>query len=136
MADGLSPREVADIQNTAAKKQAEDAAQIVRDKEKEEQRAIASETMHKMVFDIIELTDFYGDDVIVWVYTDQNTRDLRHNQPVIVMVLWPRPQCAPKFPGTRGGSCRKLGVRFERLVRPLLEEREGLVRHRKDKVAP
>lgn len=104
------------IINMAEQKRIENLSKQVIDKNKELQRELASKTLGKMVIDIIELTDEYGDSVLVWVYVDQGTRDLVQNQKVIVMILWPTPACHPKFiERGEGNSCKKLGVRFEEL---------------------
>lgn len=102
-----------EMEAIAQRKKAENLAQLVVDKEKDRQRELASNTMGKIVFDIIEFEDFHGDAVIVWVYAEKATRDLRVGQEVIAMILWPSPMCHPKFKEDDNGFCRKLGVRFE-----------------------
>lgn len=100
-----------ELEALAIRKRAEDEAKKIKDKGKEQQRELASQTLTKMVFDIIEMSDKYGDDVIIWVFTDQGTRDLRPNQKVVIMVVWPSPMCHPRFTN-ESGACTKLGIRF------------------------
>lgn len=105
-----------DAEAVARQKQAENDAQFVVDNDKTRQRKLAADTLGKVVFDIIDFHDNYGDDLLIWVYVEAGTRDLRPSQKVIAMVLWPSPTCHPKFAQPEGSACRKLGVRFEELT--------------------
>lgn len=107
--------DVTKVEASMAAKKAQDMSTLVLDKNKDRQRELASQTLGKKVFDIIELDDKFGDPALVWVYADANTRDLAPNQTVIAMVLWPSPTCHPSFGSKEGSSCTKLGILFEEL---------------------
>lgn len=109
----MDPKE---IESVITRKRAEDIAKLVVDKDKDRQRELASQTMNKKVFDIVELEDRYGDPVLVWVFSQEGTKDLKEGNKVVLLVLWPYPTCHPSESFDRGGACTKLGVRFHEAV--------------------
>lgn len=85
MADNPTPEEIAAKQHEIEIK---NAAQFVKNRKKERQRALASKTLGQLVHDIIEFEDDRGDDVIVWVYREPRGRDIVEGNKAVVMILF------------------------------------------------
>lgn len=87
----MKPDEVDVLHAEALKRERRHKAQFFVDEKKKRQRDLASSTMGKKVFDILQFPDVNGDDIVIWVFSDLKTRDLSDGEHVVVMISLSEP---------------------------------------------